>query len=160
MKQEEKLYTQTELANKIGVSKGTLSKWISKKNVSPIQEKGNKKLYKKTIVNEYLQSKKQDKKDKKQSFSTIEFLKEEVERQRLEIERLEHKLDEKDAQIGRYADKFAKLADQAQQLNLTDKPQLIENKSNERKIVSTETMNTKQETTEKTSFWKKLFNRE
>lgn len=160
MKQEEKLYTQTELANKIGISKGTLSKWISKNNVSPIQEKGNSKLYKETIVNEYLQSKKKDKKDKKQSFSTIEFLKEEVERQRLEIERLEHKLDEKDAQIGRYADKFAKLADQAQQLNLTDKPQLIENKSNERKIVSTETMNTKQETTEKTSFWKKLFNRE
>jgi transcriptional regulator with XRE-family HTH domain len=44
MKQEEKLYSQTELADKIGVSKGTLSKWISKNDVSPETIKGNKKL--------------------------------------------------------------------------------------------------------------------
>lgn len=48
MKQEEKLYSQTELADKIGVSKGTLSKWISKNDVSPETIKGNRKLYKET----------------------------------------------------------------------------------------------------------------
>ena len=64
MKRTNKLYTQTELANKIGVSKGTLSKWLNKNNVSPEIEKGNKKLYKETIIKEYKQAKKADKEEK------------------------------------------------------------------------------------------------
>src|SRR5699024_8810045 len=116
MKQEEKLYSQTELADKIGVSKGTLSKWISKNDVSPETIKGNRKLYKETII----------------------------EQQRLEIEYLKKKLDEKDDQIAAYAGKFAKLADQAQQLNLADKPQLIQNNKND--VVSSKNEERKQET--------------
>lgn len=51
-----------------------------------------------------------------------------MERQQAEIERLNKKLDEKDKQINDYAGQFAKLADQAQQLNLADKPQLMQKK--------------------------------
>ena len=126
MKQVKRLYTQTEIAHKLEISKGTLSKWINKNNVSPERIQGNKKLYKETIIADYNKDKKAHKEDKKQSFSTIEFLKNEVERQQAEIERLNKKLDEKDKQINDYAGQFAKLADQAQQLNLADKPQLMQ----------------------------------
>ena len=142
MKQVKRLYTQTEIAHKLEISKGTLSKWINKNNVSPERIQGNKKLYKETIIADYNKDKKTNKEDKKQSFSTIEFLKNEVKRQQTEIERLNKKLDEKDKQINNYAGQFAKLADQAQQLNLADKPQLMQ----KNEIVSDENKETKQET--------------
>lgn len=147
MKQVKRLYTQTEIAYKLGISKGTLSKWINKNNVSPERIKGNKKLYKETIIADYNKDKKTNKEDKKQSFSTIEFLKNEVERQQAEIERLNEKLDEKDKQINDYARQFAKLADQAQQLNLADKPQLMQ----KNEVVSDENKETKQETSKNAS---------
>ena len=53
MKQRKQLFTQTEIANKLGISKGTLSKWISKNNVSPEKITGNKKLYTETIISDY-----------------------------------------------------------------------------------------------------------
>ena len=110
MKQEEKLYSQTELADKIGVSNGTLSKWISKNDVSPETIKGNRKLYKETIIEKYKQDKKINNSEKKKSFSTVEYLK----------------------------------ADQAQHLNLADKPQLIQNNKND--VVSSKNEERKQET--------------
>lgn len=147
MKQVKRLYTQTEIAHKLEISKGTLSKWINKNNVSPERIQGNRKLYKETIIADYNKDKKTNKEDKKQSFSTIEFLKNEVKRQQTEIERLNKKLDEKDKQINNYAGQFAKLADQAQQLNLADKPQLMQKKE----VVSDENKETKQETVKKAS---------
>ena len=147
MKQVKRLYTQTEIAHKLEISKGTLSKWINKNNVSPERIQGNRKLYKETIIADYNKDKKTNKEDKKQSFSTIEFLKNEVKRQQTEIERLNKKLDEKDKQINNYAGQFAKLADQAQQLNLADKPQLMQKKE----VVSDENKETKQEKVKKAS---------
>lgn len=105
------------------------------------------KEFKETIIADYNKDKKTNKEDKKQSFSTIEFLKNEVKRQQTEIERLNKKLDEKDKQINNYAGQFAKLADQAQQLNLADKPQLMQKKE----VVSDENKETKQETVKKAS---------
>lgn len=163
MKQVKRLYTQTEIAHKLEISKGTLSKWINKNNVSPERIQGNKKLYKETIIADYNKDKKAHKEDKKQSFSTIEFLKNEVERQQAEIERLNKKLDEKDKQINDYAGQFAKLADQAQQLNLADKPQLIQNNKND--VVSSKNKERKQETsrvsmtTKRRSLFSRFFKR-
>ena len=57
MKQRKQLFTQTEIANKLGISKGTLSKWISKNNVSPEKITGNKKLYTETIISDYRNAK-------------------------------------------------------------------------------------------------------
>lgn len=140
MKQTNKLYNQTELANKLGISKGTLSKWINKNNVSPEKVQGNKKLYKETLINKYYRSKNVDDvnndKPKRESFSSIEFLKKQVEIQQETIERLQKKLDEKDKVISDFGQKFAKLADQAQQLNLVDKTQLIHKDGNSGKNVS------------------------
>ena len=53
MKQDRKLLTQTEIARKLSVSKGNLSKWIKKENVSPVAEEGNKKLFDETLINKY-----------------------------------------------------------------------------------------------------------
>ena len=84
-----------------------------------------------------------------------------MERQQAEIERLNKKLDEKDKQINDYAGQFAKLADQAQQLNLADKPQLM--LKNE--VVSDENKETRQETsrvsmtTKRRSWFSRLFKR-
>lgn len=155
MKQMKRLYTQTEIAHKLEISKGTLSKWINKNKVSPERIQGNKKLYKETIIADYNKDKKANREDKKQSFSTIEFLKNEVKRQQAEIERLNKKLDEKDKQINDYAGQFAKLADQAQQLNLADKPQLMQ----KNEVVSDENKETKQETVKKASEEVKLSNK-
>lgn len=163
MKQVKRLYTQTEIAHKLEISKGTLSKWINKNNVFPERIQGNKKLYKETIIADYNKDKKAHKEDKKQSFSTIEFRKNEVERQQAEIERLNKKLDEKDKQINDYAGQFAKLADQAQQLNLADKPQLIQNNKND--VVSSKNKERKQETsrvsmtTKRRSLFSRFFKR-
>lgn len=125
MKQERKLFNQTEMAHKLGISKGTLSKWIIKNNVFPEKVEGNKKLYKETLIDEYRKSKDgvntNHNKIKRESFSTIEFLKKQVEEKQETIENLQKKIDEKDKTIADFGNKFAKLADQAQQLNLTDK---------------------------------------
>lgn len=162
MKQRKQLFTQTEIANKLGISKGTLSKWISKNNVSPEKITGNKKLYTETIISDYRNAKRVDKTEKKASFSTIEFLKKEVETQKDEIARLNKKIDEKDSQIKRYADQFANLAVQAQQLNLVDKDsdklKLLKGENNDKSVVSDEKSETKQETNSK-HWWQRIFNR-
>lgn len=61
------------------------------------------------------------------------------------IERLQKQIEEKDKTIADFGQKFAKLADQAQQLNLVDKPRLLhkdkddeENVSNVNKETETE----------------------
>lgn len=158
MKQGKTLLTQTELARYIGISKGTLSKWLKKNNVSPIKEIGNKKLYSGNVRKHYLESKKDDNSNSSKGFSSIELLKEEVSEKRKENERLqqriadlEKQLNAKNDQIYDLADKFATLADQAQKLNLADKqPQQIEQKKNNASDVSKET---KQETTKKNRHW-------
>lgn len=125
MKQRNKLFNQTEIAYKLGISKGTLSKWIIRNGISPEKVEGNKKLYKETLIDDYRKSKNIDNsnhnKVKRESFSTVEFLKKQVEMQQETIINLQRKLDEKDKTIADFGNKFAKLADQAQQLNLTDK---------------------------------------
>ena len=95
MKQERKLFNQTEMAHKLGISKGTLSKWIIKNNVFPEKVEGNKKLYKETLIDEYRKSKDavntNHNKIKRESFSTIEFLKKQVEEKQETIENLQKK---------------------------------------------------------------------
>lgn len=121
MKQEIKLLSQREIAEKLGVSKGTLSKWLSKNNVSEETRKGNKKLYQETIIQQYQNAHKSNNEATSNGFSTIDFLQKELQRKQAEIDELKQDGKQKDATIADLANKLAKLADQAQQLNLTDK---------------------------------------
>lgn len=52
-KQLKRLYSQNELADILGISKGTLSKWLNKNSVSPKQLKGQRKLYDETVIELY-----------------------------------------------------------------------------------------------------------
>lgn len=121
MKQEIKLLSQREIAERIGISKSTLSKWLSKNNVSAETKKGNKKLYRETIIQQYRNAHKANNDNVSSGFSTIDFLQKELQRKQLEINELKQEGKQKDATIADLAGKLAKLADQAQQLNLTDK---------------------------------------
>ena len=121
MKQELKLLSQREIAERLGVSKGTLSKWLSKNNVSEETKKGNKKLYQETIIQQYQNAHKSNNEATSNGFSTVDFLQKELQWKQAEIDELKQDGKQKDATIADLANKLAKLADQAQQLNLTDK---------------------------------------
>lgn len=121
MKQEINLLSQREIAEIIGISKSTLSKWLSKNNVSAETKKGNKKLYRETIIQQYRNAHKANDDNASSGFSTIDFLQKELQQKQQEINELKQDGKQKDATIADLASKLAKLADQAQQLNLTDK---------------------------------------
>lgn len=121
MKQEINLLSQREIAERIGISKSTLSKWLSKNNVSAETKKGNKKLYRETIIQQYRNAHKANDDNASSGFSTIDFLQKELQQKQQEINELKQDGKQKDATIADLASKLAKLADQAQQLNLTDK---------------------------------------
>lgn len=162
MKQGKKLLTQTEIANKLSISKGNLSKWIKKENISPIAEEGNKKLFSETLISEYKDAHKPSKINKSKSFSTIEFLQEQLKQKQEEndglrsrIDDLEEQLKKQNAEVIGLAHDFSKLADQAQQLNLADKQtKQLEDKKEK---VSVSSVDRKQETKENKSFLSRLF---
>ena len=164
MKQDKKLLTQTEIANKLGFSKCNLSKWIKKENVSPVAEEGNKKLFDETLVNRYKEAHKPSEINKSKSFSTVEFLQEQLRQKQKEnnelkgrIKELEDQLKGQNSEVISLAHEFFKLADQAQQLNLVDKhPDQLEEKHEE---VSSEGVERKQETKQNKGFFAKLFGR-
>lgn len=130
MKHEKKLYSQNEMADILGITHGAFSKWLKRNGVSPETTRKRQKLYDETVISMYKKSKKAGNRSSAKTLTTVELLKAEVQRQQEEINRLNEKLDHKDQQIqakdeliADYGLRFAKLADQAQQLNLTDKDQ-------------------------------------
>lgn len=123
MKQEVKYYNQTEIANLIGVSKATVSRYLKKLDVSGI-EKNKSKLYPETILKQLKKEIKSDNSKKNTLPSTIQLLQEQIVQLKEENKTLKEQLKIKDQQINT----ANKLADQAQQLNVLDKPKLKEPK--------------------------------
>lgn len=123
MKQEVKYYNQTKIANLIGVSKATVSRYLKKLDVSGI-EKNKSKLYPETILKQLKKEIKSDNSKKNTLPSTIQLLQEQIEQLKEENKTLKEQLKIKDQQINT----ANKLADQAQQLNVLDKPKLKEPK--------------------------------
>ncbi|MCO0808296.1 hypothetical protein NGA74_11015 [Lactobacillus helveticus] len=135
MKQSKQLYSQNKIAEILGISRGTFSKWLKENSVSPKQQKGQRKLYDETVIEQYKQSKKTSSSKDSKRLTTVELLQDNLKEKQQEIDYLKEQLEEKDAQIkvkdetiSEFGLKFAKLADQAQQLNLADKPNLIGSK--------------------------------
>ena len=160
MKQAKQLYSQTEIAEKLGVSKGNLSKWIKKNNISPSRVVGNKKLFDETIFIEYRETRKGNKKKENKGFSTIEFLKEELIRKQKEIEELkrrnrelEEQLMNQSTEVIDLAHNLTTLTDQAQKLNLADKKGI----SAPKKDISENVSKQGKETSVKKGLFSKIF---
>lgn len=144
MKQDKKLYSQTEIAKIAGVSKATVSRYISKMDVSTTT-KNNAKLYDETILKQVQKAYKPHKSASGERLSTIQLLQEQIaqlkkENDRLtnENQQLNQKINEKDDELKEdkkqiiqvtnksieLSNKLTQLTDQAQQLNVLDKKEL------------------------------------
>lgn len=137
MKQQ-KLLNQNEIARQLGISRGTLSKWLKKNTVSPKQIKGQQKLYEETVIAQYKRDKVGEKEEKKSDLSPTTLLLNQIEQQKQEIEYLRSQLDKKDAEIADkneqikentktisdFGKQFAKFTDRAQGIDLLEKSRL------------------------------------
>lgn len=115
MKQRKFIYTQTDIANKIGVSKATVSRYLSKKDVARIVS-GNSILYDETTLEQASKDLKKTKNTEKRP-SIIELLEMQIDQLKQENQLLKEQLKIKDKQI----ETLATLTTQAQQLNALDK---------------------------------------
>ncbi len=129
-KQLKKYYNQTEIADLLGVSKATISRYIKKLNVSGIEE-NKAKMYPETVLKQLRKEIKQDNSKKNTPPSTIQLLQDQIQQLKEENKRLYQQLEKKDEQIAIKDNQIKtanKLADQAQYLNALDKPKLKEPK--------------------------------
>lgn len=99
MEQQEKLYSQNEIARKLGVSNSTLSRWVEKYSIVPEHVKGRQKFYSKEVVNKLKKFKNTDTKEKTEILSPIVSLKKQLEAEQTEQQLLKEQLADKDARI-------------------------------------------------------------
>lgn len=163
MKQNNKLYSQNKIAEMLGISRGTFSKWLKENGVSPKQLEGQKKLYDETVIKQYKEAKKKRFDDGFKSFTPVELLQYSLDKKDEEIDSLRKQLGEKEEQlrdknkiIADFGSRFATLADQAQKLNLADKQH---KQLGKKEGVSSTVVKRKQETDENKGFFAKLFHR-
>lgn len=100
MKQQ-KLLNQNEIARKLGISRGTLSKWLKKNAVSPKQLKGQQKLYEETVIDQYKKDKTGEKEEKKSDLSPTTLLLNQIDQQEKQIDYLKSQIEKKDAELDR-----------------------------------------------------------
>ena len=92
MKQQDKLYSQNELADMLGISRGTFSKWLKKNSVSPKQIKGQRKLYSETVIEQYKKQKESSDTNVPERLTTVQLLQRELEEKQQEIAELKRQL--------------------------------------------------------------------
>ena len=92
MKQQDKLYSQNELADMLGISRGTFSKWLKKNSVSPKQIKGQRKLYSETVIEQYKKQKESSDTNVPERLTTVQLLQRELEEKQQEIVELKRQL--------------------------------------------------------------------
>ena len=92
MKQQDKLYSQNELADMLGISRGTFSKWLKKNSVSPKQIKGQRKLYSETVIEQYKKQKGSSDTNVPERLTTVQLLQRELEEKQQEIAELKQQL--------------------------------------------------------------------
>lgn len=92
MKQQDKLYSQNELADMLGISRGTFSKWLKKNSVSPKQIKGQRKLYSETVIEQYKKQKEPSDTNAPERLTTVQLLQRELEEKQQEIAELKQQL--------------------------------------------------------------------
>lgn len=123
MKQDNRYYNQTEIADLLGISKATTSRYIKKLGISGNTKNGSK-IYPETTLKQLRKYIKANTKENKHSLSTIQLLQNQIQQLQDEIQdlkkdkqKLNEQLEVKDHQI----EKLTQLTDQAQRLNAADK---------------------------------------
>ena len=116
----DKKYTVADIARLTGYNRSTVTRWIDKQKIKSAQMQGNAPLYSAQVLSDFKKS--HSIKDKGVSKGDALLREKDARISALEdeIKLLKKQLDIKDEQI-RVA---TQLADQAQKLNLADKPQL------------------------------------
>src|SRR5699024_7501446 len=99
MKHREKYYNQREIADILGISKATASRYLNKLGVSAKEENGAK-LYSEMVLKQLKKQIKanQNHKNPKSTPSTIQLLQEQVDQLKKEVELLKEQLKIKDKQ--------------------------------------------------------------
>lgn len=161
MQHKRKLLNQSQIADKLGVNRSTVSRFIKDNGIAPQQIKGRQKFYNATIVQQFKQVNK-NKKEVRNSTnnSNSELLKQVIAQQTEQIVELRNQVKEKDEIIKsnnkdlvEISKQLAKLTSQAQQLNLLDKPKQIKD-SEENVVAKKETETT---TATKKKHWWSIF---
>lgn len=166
------LYSQNQIADILGISRGTLSKWLKSNTVSPKQLKGQRKYYDETVIEQYKKSKKVDNTRDKVSKNdllfqnTVSEKQEEIDELKQLLKKKEEQLQVKDKQLMRqnnelveFGKKFAQLADQAQQLNLVDKPLKQERLTINESDTAKTSFDDKGLVFEHKNWWRRFFNK-
>lgn len=124
MQQRQKYgFTITEIADRARVSKSTISRWIKDNHVAPATTVGNKKFFSATVVQQYIKAHKAHDNKKQTVVSMTELLQQRVAQLTAENADLKKQIASKDKTIVEFGNKFAKLADQQQQLSLANTKQ-------------------------------------
>ena len=90
MQHKKELLNQSQIADRLGVNRSTISRYIREHSVAPQQIKGRQKFYDATILQQY------KKEIKKNSISSDRDLLKQIAQQQEEIENLKRQIKEKD----------------------------------------------------------------
>lgn len=141
----DKKYTVADIAKLTGYNRSTITRWIDKQKIKSAQMQGNAPLYSAQVLADFKKS--HSIKDKRVSKGDALLREKDARISALEdeVELLKKQLDIKDRQI----EVATQLADQAQKLNLADKPQLTHaDRSDERRSSPAEVDNQSKMTAE------------
>lgn len=120
---KDKYYTIRDIAELTGYNRSTVTRWINRNKIKHASMHNNALLFDAQVFEQFQKSHNKREKGHKSD----------VQRMRDRIAELEQENKRLNAKVEDYADKFYKLADQAQHLNLADKPELSQPKEEEHK---------------------------
>lgn len=157
-----KQYTVTQMSEMAGVSKASISRWLATHNVSPETTKGKRKYFNATYLEQYIKEHKQRNSKDREAPSPTDLLISQITQLKSENAFLRRQIEKKDEQLSIKDEQIKisnQLVDQAQRLNLLDKPKNDVETSNKSSSLSEEIDNSSEKATNQHSSWfSRLFN--
>lgn len=141
----DKKYTAADIARLTGYNRSTITRWIDKQKIKSAQMQGNAPLYSAQVLSDFKKSHSVKDKAPTRGNALLQEKDARISALEDEIKLLKKQLDIKDRQI----EVATQLADQAQKLNLADKPQITHaDRSDERTSSSKEVEDQSRKTAE------------
>lgn len=123
-----KYYTVSDIAELTSYNRSTVTRWIAKHGVKHVSMHGSARLYDAQVLETF----------KKTHADRSKGHKSDVQRMRERIAELEQENKRLNKKVEDYTDRFYKLADQAQQLDLTNKSKLLQQEEKHNDAVNVE----------------------